>query len=172
MKTWSGRLGVGIKQWNNKFIDFLKSNNVPYSVSALLIIIHLPILIGMLQFLWLLHILFLCPCSSTCPSTHQSAYLHFWNSIDYSYHPGHQLSLPYQVWIISQIHGIKQNYQFSSIVADVTKLMANYILQKLICYNLSFFFLHLKCIAYAGILTPGGRLNKKDGLTRYGDSHV
>ena len=21
-------------------------------------------------------------------------------------------------------------------------------------------------------LTPGGRLNKKDGLTRYGDSHV
>ena len=22
------------------------------------------------------------------------------------------------------------------------------------------------------IATPGGRLNKKDGLTRYGDSHV
>ena len=22
------------------------------------------------------------------------------------------------------------------------------------------------------MLTPGGRLNKKDGLTRYGDSHV
>ena len=22
------------------------------------------------------------------------------------------------------------------------------------------------------VLTPGGRLNKKDGLTRYGDSHV
>ena len=22
------------------------------------------------------------------------------------------------------------------------------------------------------LLTPGGRLNKKDGLTRYGDSHV
>ena len=27
---------------------------------------------------------------------------------------------------------------------------------------------------YAGytVPTPGGRLNKKDGLTRYGDSHV
>ena len=24
----------------------------------------------------------------------------------------------------------------------------------------------------AGIQGPGGRLNKKDGLTRYGDSHV
>ena len=23
-----------------------------------------------------------------------------------------------------------------------------------------------------GLLAPGGRLNKKDGLTRYGDSHV
>ena len=23
-----------------------------------------------------------------------------------------------------------------------------------------------------GIIDPGGRLNKKDGLTRYGDSHV
>ena len=22
------------------------------------------------------------------------------------------------------------------------------------------------------VVTPGGRLNKKDGLTRYGDSHV
>ena len=25
---------------------------------------------------------------------------------------------------------------------------------------------------YAVISDPGGRLNKKDGLTRYGDSHV
>ena len=24
----------------------------------------------------------------------------------------------------------------------------------------------------ACLMTPGGRLNKKDGLTRYGDSHV
>ena len=23
-----------------------------------------------------------------------------------------------------------------------------------------------------GLVMPGGRLNKKDGLTRYGDSHV
>ena len=25
---------------------------------------------------------------------------------------------------------------------------------------------------YIGLTQPGGRLNKKDGLTRYGDSHV
>ena len=25
---------------------------------------------------------------------------------------------------------------------------------------------------YYGYMPPGGRLNKKDGLTRYGDSHV
>ena len=28
------------------------------------------------------------------------------------------------------------------------------------------------CIGPFVITTPGGRLNKKDGLTRYGDSHV
>ena len=27
-------------------------------------------------------------------------------------------------------------------------------------------------VATQGVGTPGGRLNKKDGLTRYGDSHV
>ena len=33
--------------------------------------------------------------------------------------------------------------------------------------------LYLPSILYIGILeTPGGRLNKKDGLTRYGNSHV
>ena len=27
-------------------------------------------------------------------------------------------------------------------------------------------------ITHGGAMDPGGRLNKKDGLTRYGDSHV
>ena len=27
-------------------------------------------------------------------------------------------------------------------------------------------------MAYMDYMDPGGRLNKKDGLTRYGDSHV
>ena len=33
---------------------------------------------------------------------------------------------------------------------------------------------HLTCMGVCniGLLNTGGRLNKKDGLTRYGDSHV
>ena len=30
----------------------------------------------------------------------------------------------------------------------------------------------MNCKDLKKVSTPGGRLNKKDGLTRYGDSHV
>ena len=32
--------------------------------------------------------------------------------------------------------------------------------------------IELGCVCLYVISAPGGRLNKKDGLTRYGDSHV
>ena len=40
-------------------------------------------------------------------------------------------------------------------------------------FPLNVFYLKAEMILYNAIVTdPGGRLNKKDGLTRYGNSHV
>ena len=76
---------------------------------------------------------------------------------------------------------VKENVQTRHIKKESTRVLIKYL-------QVQYVYLSIYCLAPGEltyykdtvilqqmplpVTTPGGRLNKKDGLTRYGDSHV